>query len=69
MVVFAVWKNNAGQTMGVGPAGLTDASGATDEAFVPQPVGLSPGTYTVHIFVVTTANIPVSQETTIAVTV
>lgn len=69
VVVFAVWKNNAGQTMGVGTAGLTVASGATDEAFVPQPVGLASGTYTVNIFVVTTANIPVSLETTISVSV
>lgn len=69
LVVFAVWKNSAGQTVAVTTGGLTLASGATGTAFAPLAGALPPGTYTVNVFVITTSNNPVSSTTTISVAV
>jgi hypothetical protein len=69
LVVFAVWKNSAGQTVAVTTGGLTLASGATAQAFAPLTSPLPSGTYTVNIFVVTTSNQPVSTTTTVTITV
>jgi len=67
LVVFAVWKNSAGQTVAVTTAGLTLAPGANGTAFAPLVSPLPSGTYTVNIFVITTGNSPVSSTTTITV--
>ena len=69
VVVFAVFKNSAGQTMGIGTGSLTVGAGATQSVFIAEPVGLASGTYSVSIFVFTTGNLPVSVSTTISVTV
>jgi hypothetical protein len=69
LVVFAVWKNSAGQTVAVTTAGLTLAPGQTASAFAPLTSPLPSGTYTVNIFVITTSNQPVSTTTTITVTI
>ena len=69
LVVFAVWKNSASQTVAVSTGGLTLASGATGTAFCPLVGGLPSGSYTVTVFVITTANNPVSSTTSIAATV
>lgn len=68
-IVFAVWKNSASQTVAVTTSGLTLAVGATGTAFAPLLAPLPSGTYTVNVFVVTTANTPVSATSTITVTV
>lgn len=69
VVVFAVFKNSAGQTMGIGTGSLTVGAGATQSVFIAEPVGLASGTYSVSIFVFTTGNLPVSVSTSISVTV
>jgi hypothetical protein len=69
VIVFAVWKNSAGQTVAVSTGGLNLAVGATGTAFAPLFSPLPSGTYTVNIFVITTSNQPVSITTTISVTV
>ncbi len=69
VVVFAVFKNSAGQTVGIGTGSLTAGAGATQSVFIADPVGLASGTYSVNIFVFTTNNLPVSAQTTISVTV
>ena len=67
LVIFAVWKNSAGQTVAVSTGGLTLASGATSTAFAPLVSPLPSGTYTVNVFVITTSNNPVSSTTTTSV--
>ena len=67
LVVFAVYKNAAGQTVAVATGGVTLASGATGTAFAPLAGALPSGTYTVSVFVITTTNSPVSNATTISV--
>jgi hypothetical protein len=69
LVVFAVWKNGAGQTVAVTTGGLTLASGATGSAFAPLASALPSGTYSVSVFVITTGNNPVSLATSISATV
>jgi len=69
VVIFAVWKNNAAQTVGIGASSATVGAGATTSAFIVEPVGLASGTYTVNLFVFTTSNSPVSVTTNISVTV
>jgi len=68
LVVFAVWKNGAGQTVAVSTGGLTLAAGATGTAFAPLAGGLPSGSYSVSVFVITTGNNPVSSTSSIAVT-
>jgi len=68
LVVFAVWKNSAGQTVAVTTGGLTLASGASGSAFAPLAGGLASGSYTVSVFVITTGNLPVSSTTSITAT-
>ena len=65
LVVFAVWKNSAGQTVAVTTGGLTLASGAQGTAFAPLSGGLASGSYSVNVFVITTGNLPVSSTTSI----
>jgi hypothetical protein len=65
LVVFATWKNSAGQTAAVTTGGLTLAAGASGTTFAPLAGGLPSGTYTVSVFVITTSNNPVSSTTTI----
>jgi hypothetical protein len=69
VVVFAVFKNSAGQTMGIGTGSLTVGAGATQSVFLADPVGLASGAYSVNIFVYTTGNLPVSVTSTVSVTV
>ena len=69
VVIFAVFKNSQGQTMGIGTGSATFGAGATQSVFIADPVGLASGTYSVSIFVFTTGNLPVSVSTTISVTV
>jgi len=69
LVVFAVWKNSAGQTVAVTTSGLTLAAGAAGTAFAPLVSALPSGSYTVNVFVWTTSNQPVSSTTTISVAV
>jgi len=65
LVVFAVWKNSAGQTVAVTTGGLTLNSGASGTAFAPLAGALASGTYTVSVFAITTGNLPVSSTTSI----
>ncbi len=67
VVIFAVWKNSAGQTVGIGAGSATVAPGAQTSAFIVEPIGLASGSYTVNLFVWTTGNLPVSITTTITV--
>jgi hypothetical protein len=69
LVVFAVWKNSAGQTVAVSTGGLTLAPGATATAFAPLGNPLPSGTYTVSVFAITTTNNPVSSSTSVSVTI
>jgi hypothetical protein len=68
-IVFAVWKNSAGQTVAVSTGGLNLAAGATGTAFMPLSAPLGSGSYTVSVFVVTVGNAPDSVATPISVTV
>lgn len=69
VVVFAVWKNSLGQTVGIGTSSATVSAGSTFSAFIVEPVGIASGSYTVNLFVVTTSNAPVSVSTSISVSV
>jgi len=69
LVVFAVWKNSAGQTVAVTTSGLTLAAGASGTAFAPLASPLASGSYTVNVFVWTTNNLSVSSTTPITTTV
>ena len=69
VVIFAVFKNGAGQVMGIGTGSATFGAGATQSVFIANPIGLATGTYSVSIFVFTSGNLPVSVTTTISVTV
>jgi hypothetical protein len=69
VIVFATWKNSAGQTVAVATSGLTLSAGASGTAFAPLSAPLPSGSYTVNVFVITTSNNPVSITTTITVTV
>lgn len=69
VVIFAVFKNSAGQTMGIGTGSATFNAGATQSVFIADPVGLASGSYSVSIFVFTSGNLPVSTSTSISVTV
>jgi len=69
LVVFAVWKNSAGQTVAVTTGGLTLAAGASGTTFAPLASALPSGSYSVSVFVITTANQPVSSPTSITASV
>ncbi|MDA4125346.1 MAG: hypothetical protein OK438_07890 [Thaumarchaeota archaeon] len=69
LIMFAVWKNSAGQTVAVSTGGLTLAAGASGSAFAPLLAPLPSGSYTVNVFVWTTNNLSVSSTSTITVTV
>jgi hypothetical protein len=69
LVVFAVWKNSAGQTVAVTTGGLTLAAGASGTTFAPLASALPSGSYSVSVFVITTANLPVSSPTSITASV
>jgi hypothetical protein len=68
VVIFAVFKNGAGQTLGIGTGSATFGAGATQSVFIADPIGLASGTYSVSIFVYTSSNLPVSVSTSISVT-
>jgi len=68
VIVFAVWKNGAGQTVYVSASSATMSSGGSQSFFLPE-VGLASGTYTVNVSVWTTSNQPVSVQTSTSVTV
>jgi len=68
-IVFAVWKNSAGQTVAVSTGGLNLAAGATGTAFLPLSAPLASGSYTVSVFVITVGNAPDSSATSINVSV
>jgi hypothetical protein len=69
LIVFAVWKNSAGQTVAVTTSGLTLAAGASGTAFAPLASALPSGSYTVNVFVWTTNNLSVSTTTPITASV
>jgi len=69
LIVFAVWKNSAGQTVAVTTSGLTLAAGASGTAFAPLTSPPPSGSYTVNVFVWTTNNLSVSTTTAITVSV
>ena len=69
MVVFAIWKNNLGQTVAVTAGGITLSLGATGTAFAPLIMTLERGSYTVIVLVVTTDNNPVSIAQEFSVTI
>jgi hypothetical protein len=69
LVVFAVWKNSASQTVAVTTGGLTLASAETGTAFAPLASSPQSGTYTVNVFAVTTGNQPVSPTFLFSVTI
>lgn len=58
--VYVTVLNAAGQTVSLGISQQTVAAGATTQPFLFGLVGLTPGTYTVRSFVVTTTGVPVS---------
>ncbi len=60
LVVFAVWKNSAGQTVAVTTGGLTLATGMSGTMLAPMVSPLPSGTYIVSVFAVTTSDNPVS---------
>jgi hypothetical protein len=67
--VFAVWKNAAGQTVGVFTSSISSFQpGTSATAFIPE-TGLAPGTYKVSVFVVTTTGRPVSVSISTTVTI
>jgi hypothetical protein len=68
VIVFAVWKNSAGQTVYVSAGSAALSSGGSQSFFLPE-VGLASGTYTVNVSVWTTSNQPVSVQTSTSVTV
>jgi hypothetical protein len=68
VIVFAVWKNSAGQTVYVSAGSAAISSGGSQSFFLPE-VGLASGTYTVNVSVWTTSNAPVSVQTSTSVTV
>ena len=71
LVVFAVFKNSAGQTVAVATGGLTLGAGASGTAFATSSdlSGLPSGSYTVSVFIITTSNNPVSSSTSISVSI
>ena len=69
LIVFAVWKNSAGQTVAVTTSGLTLAAGASGTAFAPLTSPPPSGSYTVNVFVWTTNNLSVSSTTSISASV
>jgi len=69
LVVFAVWKNSAGQTVAVTTGGLSLAAGASGTTFAPLAGALPSGSYSVSVFVITTSNQPVSTPTSITASV
>jgi len=69
VVVFAVFKNSASQTVGIGTGSASFVAGGSQSMFIADPVGLASGSYSVSIFVFTTGNVPVSASTSISVTV
>ena len=68
VIVFAVWKNSAGQTVYVSAGSATISAGGSQSFFLPE-VGLAAGGYTVNVSVWTTSGQPVSVQTSISVTV
>ncbi|HEY6283967.1 MAG TPA: hypothetical protein VIW22_08600 [Nitrososphaerales archaeon] len=69
LVVFAVWKSSAFQTVEVTTGGLTLATAATGTTFAPLASPPPSGTYAVFVFTVTTSNHPVSQTFSFSVTI
>jgi hypothetical protein len=69
LVVFAVWKNPARQTVAVTTGGLTLASAMTGTMFAPLASPPLSGTYTVNVFAVTTSNQPDSSTFLFSVTI
>jgi hypothetical protein len=69
LVVFAVWKNSASQTVAVTTGGLTLASAMTSTVFAPLASPPPSGTYTVNVFAVTTNNQPDSSTFLFSVTI
>jgi len=69
VIVFAVWKNAAGQTVDVATSSIPSFQpGTSTTAFVPE-TGLAPGTYKVSVFVVTMTGKPVSASISTTVTI
>jgi hypothetical protein len=68
VIVFAVWKNSAGQTVYVSAGSATVSAGGSSAFFLPE-VGLASGTYTVNVSVWTSTGQPVSVQTSISVSV
>jgi len=68
IVLFAVWKDSAGQTVALNTCGVSMAIGETTTCYVPI-FNVTPGTYNVYLFVVSFPyNDPLSITVTVQVT-
>ena len=65
LVLFAVWKDSAGQTVALNTCGVSMAIGETTTCYVPI-FNVNPGTYNVYLFVV---SFPYDDPLSITVTV
>ena len=69
LVLFAVWKDSAGQTVALNTCGVSMAIGETTTCYVPI-FNVTPGTYNVYLFVISFPyNDPVSIAVTVQVTI
>ena len=69
LVLFAVWKDSAGQTVALNTCGVSMAIGETTTCYVPI-FNVAPGAYNVYLFVISFPyNDPVSIVVTVQVTI
>jgi hypothetical protein len=69
LIVFAIWKNSASQTVAVSTGGFILSSSATQTNFAPLTNALPSGLYAVNVFVITTNNNPVSSTLSFVVAI
>jgi len=69
LVLFAVWKDSAGQTVALSTCGVSMTTGETTTCYLPI-FNVAPGTYNVYLFVVSFPyNDPLSLTATVQVTI
>ena len=66
MILFAVFKNAAGQTVAVETGSVIMSEGETANCYAPV-FNMEPGNSTVYMFVVSGSNVPLSSVVTIQV--
>lgn len=66
LVLFAVWRNPIGQTIGVTTGGISMVGGESANCLVPV-FNVEPGTYVVFLFVVSANNNPLSSVVTLSI--